>query len=81
MLDFGLNIFFEQMDALQERVEELERLVSASLQERHAAEAALQRAETAYAGLQAENERILGIRPNSHSYDAKYNKIREIPEF
>ena len=54
MLDFGLNIFFEQMDALQERVEELERLVSASLQERHAAEAALQRAETAYAGLQAE---------------------------
>ena len=57
MLDFGLNIFFEQMDALQERVEELERLVSASLQERHAAEAALQRAETAYAGLQAENER------------------------
>ena len=43
MLDFGLNIFFEQMDALQERVEELERLVSASLQERHAAEAALQR--------------------------------------
>ena len=31
--------------------------------------------------LQAENERILGIRPNSHNYDAKYNKIREIPKF
>ena len=31
--------------------------------------------------LQAENERILGIRPNSHNYDAKYNKIREIPTF
>ena len=31
--------------------------------------------------LQAENERILGIRPNSHNYDAKYNKIREIPSF
>ena len=31
--------------------------------------------------LQAENERILGIRPNSHNYDAKYNKIREIPDF
>ncbi len=31
--------------------------------------------------LQAENERILGLRPNSHSYDAKYNKIREIPDF
>lgn len=31
--------------------------------------------------LQAENERILGIRPNSHNYDAKYNKLREIPQF
>jgi hypothetical protein len=31
--------------------------------------------------LQAENERILGIRPNSHNYDAKYNKLREIPTF
>lgn len=31
--------------------------------------------------LTAENERILGIRPNSHSYDAKYNKIKEVPDF
>ena len=31
--------------------------------------------------LQAENERILGIRPNSHHYDGKYNKLKEIPEF
>ena len=31
--------------------------------------------------LQAENERILGIRPNSHDYDSKYNKLREIPSF
>ena len=31
--------------------------------------------------LQAENERILGIRPNSHSYDAKYNKLKEIPNY
>lgn len=31
--------------------------------------------------LTAENERILGIRPNSHSYDGKYKKLREIPEF
>lgn len=31
--------------------------------------------------LTAENERILGIRPNSHSYDAKYNKLKEIPDF
>lgn len=29
--------------------------------------------------LQAENERILGIRPNSHCYDAKYTKLKEIP--
>lgn len=31
--------------------------------------------------LTAENERILGIRPNSHSYDAKYNKLKEVPDF
>ena len=31
--------------------------------------------------LQAENERILGIRPNLHSYDSHYNKLREIPDF
>ena len=31
--------------------------------------------------LTAENERILGIRPNSHNYDAKYNKLKEIPDF
>lgn len=31
--------------------------------------------------LQAENERILGIRPNTHSYDSKYHKLKEIPEF
>ena len=31
--------------------------------------------------LTAENERILGIRENSHDYDAKYNKIKEIPEY
>lgn len=31
--------------------------------------------------LQAENERILGLRPNTHSYDSKYKKIREIPDF
>lgn len=31
--------------------------------------------------LQAENERILGIRPNSHSYDVHYNKLKEIPNF
>ena len=31
--------------------------------------------------LQAENERILGIRPNSHSYDVHYNKLKEIPTF
>ena len=57
MLDFGLNIFFEQMDALQERVELLEQLISTSLQERRDAESALQRAEEAYAGLKGEHER------------------------
>ncbi len=31
--------------------------------------------------LTAENERILGIRPNSHSYDDKYSKLKEVPEF
>ena len=31
--------------------------------------------------LTAENERVLGIRTNSHDYDAKYNKIKEIPDF
>lgn len=31
--------------------------------------------------LTAENERVLGIRTNSHDYDAKYNKIKEIPAF
>lgn len=31
--------------------------------------------------LTAENERILGIRPNSHSYDAKYRKLKEVPKF
>lgn len=31
--------------------------------------------------LQAENERILGIRPNSHNYDCHYNKLKEIPDF
>lgn len=31
--------------------------------------------------LTAENERILGIRTNSHDYDNKYNKIKEIPSY
>lgn len=31
--------------------------------------------------LKAENERILGLRPNTHNYDSKYNKVREIPNF
>ncbi len=31
--------------------------------------------------LTAENERILGIRANSHDYDAKYNKIKTIPDY
>lgn len=31
--------------------------------------------------LTAENERIMGIRSNSHDYDAKYNKIKEIPDY
>lgn len=31
--------------------------------------------------LTAENERVLGIRANSHDYDAKYTKIKEIPDF
>lgn len=31
--------------------------------------------------LRAENERIQGLRPSTHGYDWKYNKIREIPSF
>lgn len=31
--------------------------------------------------LQAENERILGIRPNTHHYDSKYHKLKELPDF
>lgn len=31
--------------------------------------------------LQAENERVMGLRPNIHNYDGKYNKIRKIPDF
>lgn len=31
--------------------------------------------------LTAENERVLGIRTNSHDYDAKYTKIKELPDF
>ena len=31
--------------------------------------------------LTAENERIMGIRQNSHDYDAKYNKIKKIPDY
>lgn len=31
--------------------------------------------------LQAENERILGLRPNTHGYDTKYHKLKEIPTF
>jgi len=31
--------------------------------------------------LTAENERILGIRPNSHHYDGVYTKLKEVPQF
>lgn len=31
--------------------------------------------------LTAENERILGIRPNSHHYDGKYKELRQVPTF
>lgn len=31
--------------------------------------------------LTAENERILGLRPSTHNYDAKYHKLKEIPKF
>lgn len=31
--------------------------------------------------LTAENERILGIRPNSHAYDGVYTKLKEVPQF
>jgi hypothetical protein len=31
--------------------------------------------------LQAENERVMGLRPSTHNYDMRYNKIKEIPKF
>lgn len=31
--------------------------------------------------LTAENERILGIRPNTHHYDGKYKKLKDVPTF
>ena len=31
--------------------------------------------------LRAENKRVQGLRPSTHGYDWKYNKIREIPNF
>ena len=31
--------------------------------------------------LTAENERILGIRPNTHHYDGKYKRLKEVPDF
>lgn len=31
--------------------------------------------------LKAENERIMGLRPSTHNYDAKYTKLKEIPDF
>lgn len=31
--------------------------------------------------LTAENERVLGIRPNSHAYDSKYKELRKLPTF
>lgn len=31
--------------------------------------------------LTAENERILGIRPNSHHYDGVYKTLKEVPDF
>ena len=31
--------------------------------------------------LQAENDRVLGLRPSTHNYDGKYKKIKEIPQF
>ena len=31
--------------------------------------------------LQAENERVLGLRPDTHPYDTKYKKVKELPSF
>ena len=31
--------------------------------------------------IQAENERVMGLRPSTHNYDIRYNKIKEIPKF
>lgn len=31
--------------------------------------------------LRCENERILGLRPNTHGCDAKYTQLKEIPDF
>ena len=31
--------------------------------------------------LQAENERVLGLRPDTHPYDNKYKKVKEVPDF
>lgn len=31
--------------------------------------------------LTAENERIQGIRPNTHHYDGKYNRLKQVPTF
>ena len=31
--------------------------------------------------LTAENERIMGLRPNTHDYDNKYHKLKEVPDF
>ena len=31
--------------------------------------------------LQAENERIAGLRPNTHAHDWKYTRMKELPTF
>ena len=31
--------------------------------------------------IQAENERVMGLRPDNHPYDKKYNKVKEVPDF
>ena len=31
--------------------------------------------------LTAENERVMGLRPSTHNYDAHYNTIKEVPDF
>lgn len=31
--------------------------------------------------IQAENERIMGLRPSTHNYDAHYTKLKELPKF